>query len=480
LSEFPVFSLDQIRKLITDSKSKSCSLDPIPTWLLKDCLDALLPIITEIVNLSLSSATVPEDYKKAIIIPLLKKILLDPEILKNFRPVSNLQFISKLIEKAVASCVIDYLTTNNLHEPLQSAYKKYHSTETALLKVQNDLLLALDKKDVGYLILLDLSAAFDTVDHELLLHCLEHDYGITGTVLAWFRSYLTLRTQSVVLNGVESESHDLTCGVPQGSVLGPLLFTLYAQPLGNVLTDNEMPYHFYADDSQQYKTFPPSFMPVAIRQAEHCSMDVKKWMIEHLLCQNDDKTEILFIHSRYRNYDEMPPIKIGDSYITPSDTARNIGVIFDSCMTLEAHITKTAQQAFFHLRNISRIKCYLDPKSLETVCHALITSKLDHCNSLYVGLPKVLTDKLQAVQDATAKILKGVSKYANTTPILKNLHWLPVRSRIQFKVLLITYKCLHNQAPQYLKDLIFLGKPNLPVHCILQTDFFYVCQRLKW
>ena len=123
-------------------------------------------------------------------------------------------------------------------------------------------------------------------------------------------------------------------------------------------------------------------------------------------------------------------------------------------MTLESHIVRTAQQAFFHLRNISRIKCYLDRSSLEMVCHSLITSKLDHCNSLYVGLPTVLTDRLQAVQDATAKMIMGKGKYDHTTPILKDLHWLPVKSRIQFKVLLLTYKCLHDQAPQYLKDLI--------------------------
>ena len=147
-----------------------------------------------------------------------------------------------------------------------------------------------------------------------------------------------------------------------------------------------------------------------------------------MLSQNDDKTEILFINSRYRQYDPLPQIKIGDAYISATESARNIGVIFDSGMTLEQHITTTAQQAFFHLRNISRIKCYLDQNSLKTVCHAFITSKIDHCNSLYIGLPKILTDKLQAVQDATAKMILGRRKYDHTTPLLKDLHWLPVRS----------------------------------------------------
>ncbi len=191
LTEFQEASEEEVKKLIKESAPKSCQLDPVPTWLLKECLSSLLPVITRIVNLSLSSSVVPEKLKEALLSPLIKKALMDSELLKNFRPVSNLAFISKIIEKVVASRTISHMCINKLYEPMQSAYRKYHSTETALLRVQNDILMSVDKKGAVVLLLLDLSAAFDTVDHAILLSRLSGWLGIQGKALTWFQSYLS-------------------------------------------------------------------------------------------------------------------------------------------------------------------------------------------------------------------------------------------------------------------------------------------------
>ena len=202
--EFVTFqhvSTDLIANFIESSRVKTCALDPLPASVLTKCLPRLLPVITDIVNRSLDDAFIPKSLKTALIIPLLKKTNLDTEDFKNFRPVSNLPFVSKLIEKLVAVQLVQCIDDNNLDEKFQSAYKKLHSTETALLRVHDDILRAVDRGCTVVLLLLELSAAFDTVDHGLLLHRLTTRFGIKGKVLAWFKSYLTDRSQFVGING---------------------------------------------------------------------------------------------------------------------------------------------------------------------------------------------------------------------------------------------------------------------------------------
>lgn len=207
----------------------------MPSSLIKDNVDILLPTIVTIVNQSLQSGTFPSELKSALVRPLLKKASLVSREFKNYRPVSNLAFLGKIIEKVVAVPIIEYMDTNQLGEQIQSAYKQCHSMETALLRVQNDILCALDRKQGALLVLLDFSAAFDTIDHTLLLDRLSARFGISGTAHQWIRSYLTGRYQSVRINECSYQPHPLQFGVPQGSVLGSILFTMYAGPIGDII-----------------------------------------------------------------------------------------------------------------------------------------------------------------------------------------------------------------------------------------------------
>ena len=200
---------------------KSCDLDPIPTPILHDCLEEITPIVTDIVNKSLSCGVIPQCFKHALrlVKPLLKKANLDPNCLSNYRPVSNLPYLSKVLESIVLKQFLQHLESHSLLEPSQSAYRKCHSTETALLRMVNDLLQASDSRHVSILSLLDLSAAFDTTD-DILIKRLHTIFGCSGTVLDWFTSYLSFCTQSVFV-GHASTPSTLKCGVPQGSVLEP-------------------------------------------------------------------------------------------------------------------------------------------------------------------------------------------------------------------------------------------------------------------
>ena len=200
LSSLRRAAIDEVHRIIQQAPPKHCSLDPIPTVLLKKSLDQFLPIITRIINASMSEQSMPSSLKNAFVKPLLKKPSLDQNQLKNYRPVSNLPYVSKLVERVVANRLTQHMSDNNLYEPYQSAYRKSHSVETALIRVQNDILQALDKKQYVILVLLDLASAFDTVDYSILLSRLSKYVGINGDALSWFSSYLSGRHQTVFVN----------------------------------------------------------------------------------------------------------------------------------------------------------------------------------------------------------------------------------------------------------------------------------------
>ena len=198
----------------------------------------------------------------------------------------------------VAGRLTDYMTENNLHEHLQSAYKPGHSTETALVKVQNDILTSIDQHGVVILVMLDLSAAFDTIDHDILCSRMENTLGITGQALAWFKSYLSGRTLRIMIDKSFSELKDILWSVPQGSVLGPLLFLIYLLPLGKLIRKHGLELHIYADDTQLYLAIKPitqQAVDIGVPRLEDCLTDIYTWMSQNKLKLNADKTEVLVL-----------------------------------------------------------------------------------------------------------------------------------------------------------------------------------------
>ena len=467
LTNFSPTTEEELSSLIVKCASKSCSLDPVPSALRPSCLSVMLPVITKIVNLSIETCEVPATLKTAVLSPLLKKPSLDHEMLANFRPVSNLKFISKVIEKVVSVRLKNYLNDNNLNEPMQSAYKKRHSVETALIRVKNDILRAIDNRRCVVLLLLDLSAAFDTVDHNILLGRMSSKFGIRGNALAWFRSYLAERTQYVEISGSVSSTRPLDCGVPQGSVLGPILYLIYTSPLGDILRKHCMSFHLYADDTQLYTTFvynDDNHLASTKISIENCLLEIDHWMTCNKLKLNKDKTELLILHSRFHSGPTLPSaITLGTDEIHPSNHARNIGVIFDSTLSMTNHVNCIVKSAFYHLRNIARIRKFLSYDTTKLLIHAFVSSKLDNCNSLLYGLPKYTIQKLQNVQNAAARVIARLRKHDHITPTLIELHWLPIDKRIEFKILLITFTALNNTAPIYISDLVEPYRPARPL-----------------
>ena len=454
MDHFEIISPEDVKDIILSSPPKSCSLDSIPTPLLIKNIDILVASITKIINDSLQSGTVPPCFKHAVVSPLLKKPNLDPEDLKNYRPVSNLSFLSKILEKCVFRQTFSHIEEHGLLEVHQSAYRKFHNTETALLKIHNDLLTSADEGNISVLTLLDLSAAFDTIDHSILIERLEKTFGLSGTVLNWFISYLSNRTQCVTIEGEISLTHNLSFGVPQGSVLGPFLYTLYTTPLGSIIRNHNLSHHMYADDTQLYLSCPPSELNHEITKMEECINDVKEWMLENKLKLNDDKTEALLCDAKSLVTSDVTSLRIGEENIDFSTKAKNLGVLFDEKLSMLPQVNNLCKLLFLELRRIGQMASVLNESSLKTLISSCVFSKIDYCNSLLFNLPNEVIDKLQRLQNQAARLVLRRSCREHVTPMLIQLHWLPVKARLTYKTCMLCYKCRHGLAPSYLSELL--------------------------
>ena len=460
MSEFQALSCEDVRKIIMQFPSKSCSLDSLPTWILKDNLHVLLPFITKIVNSSLISGVFPEILKQAIITPVLKKTNLDPNTLKHYRPVSNIKFISKIIEKAASCQVIDHVDSNNLGEKFQSSYKKTHSTESALLKVKNDLLQSIDDNKAVLVVLLDMSAAFDTVDHALFLQRLDKRFGIRGYANSWFKTYLENRTTKVAINQMFSDDHILKYSLPQGSIIGPQGFIMYTSPIGDIIRKHNICFHAYADDVQLYSEFSPRIAgdcERALSNLTACITELNSWMVQNKLQLNQDKTEFCIMASNrvLKTLGEIQ-LTLGDVIIRPSSSVKNLGVTFDASLSMSNHISSVCKTVNYHIRNLWRIRRFITQDACHSAVRALVLSRIDYANSLLYNVRSVDLMRLQRLQNKAARLVFACGRDERSVDLLTSLHWLPVKERILFKFILYVFKCMNNAAPSYLVDLVSL------------------------
>ena len=443
----------EIRRIIMRSPSKSCSLDPVPTFLVREVIDLLLPFVTEIVNASLRQGRLLTSQKHAVVTPLLKKPGLDTADMANFRPVSNLTYMSKVVERAVSAQLNEYLKDNGLLPRFQSAYRKQHLTETAMLKVWSDALVAADQRQVTLLALLDLSSAFDCVDHSILLQRLELHCGLTGSVLAWLASFVQERTQQVIYEGELSSSVSVPFGVPQGSVLGPLLFVIYTAELSEVVAAHGLMLHQYADDCQIYIATPVSDASSAVTRLQECLCQVNAWMSSSRLRLNQKKTQVMWLGSRQQLEGlSVEQVTVVSTPVAVSSRARDLGVIIDSQLSLSGHVSALCRSCYHQLRQLRPVTRSLSEEVVKTLVQAFVSCRLDYCNSLLYGMTDDSFRRLQGIQNAAARLVTGTRRREHITPVLRQLHWLPVRQRVQFKLALLFHKSLLGQLPLYLAD----------------------------
>ena len=458
-SNFHCLADDDVIKVFESLSNKFCPLDPVSFQLFKECLPHLLPYVKHIINSSLEEGVFPTCFKQALVNPKIKAQTLDNDEKKNFRPLSNLSFLSKALERCVQNQLLNYLNSNNMFNDFQSAYRKFHSCETAITKITNDLLLSIDNNQCSILLFLDLSSAFDTIDHAILLSILQTKYGLNGIVLKWFESYISNRNFRVNIGKSFSEGICLLFGVPQGSILGPILFILYIADIEYIAKCHGFKVHIYADDTQLYISFEKSDIFSTISDVEQCLRSIKLWMSSNFLKINEDKTKFMLISSEHCLNDIYTDLCISFSgnIITPSLNAVNLGVTFDNTMSMTAYINNIVSKGYFKLNNFWKNAGKLTYDIKLQLITTYILPLIDYCNISFIAASKLNISKLQKLLNSAVRFvfnLTGRRYRYSITPYMKKLHILPVEYRIKYKVSLTVYKCFHDLAPDYLKQLL--------------------------
>lgn len=439
---------DQIAFIITKMKNKnSHGSDGMTTRFLKDSLSILNFYISVIVNTSIVTHAVPRNWKHALVCPLYKQG--DPTVPSNFRPVSLLPILSKVLEKVVALQLYDYLDKNNLFSNSQHGFRKKLSTETALNVIMEDVFDNVDKNKITLLTLCDLSKAFDSVSHKILLKKLE----LLHIDKSWFENYLSERTQSVKIKGYISNKKNIEYGVPQGSILGPLLFNIFVNDLQKVLKNCRLVQ--YADDSQFHISGKTNELVDMVDKCERNLKIVMDYFATNGLKLNGDKTNIIFIGSR-QNISRIPDdlsIQIGSSLIVPSKTIRNLGITIDQFLSFDHHIRNMCSKANGILYFLNKNKEYLNRESKKIIVESLINSILSYCSNIWSVCGKTSLGKLQKVQNFAAKVAVGRGrKYDHATPFINELGWLRIEEKVRYDVGMYVFRILEEEIPNWVTN----------------------------
>lgn len=455
LMEFVFVRESDICKVIDSLKSNVSGYDGISLSLIKYSAPVILPIITHIINFCIGHNLFPDTWKISVIQPLPK--IKNPIEYKDIRPISILPTLSKILEKVMAMQIRSHLDKYNIIPPTQSGFRKGYSCGTALLGVIDDIITDLDNDKFSLLILLDFSKAFDTLNHELLLSILQY-IGLSHSAVNTLRSYLVNRVQIVKINDEYSNPGDITCGVPQGSILGPLLFTIYTSVFVNCI--RYCHYHLYADDTQLYYSFTKNNVHQANQKINADLNNFTDVATKHSLTINPNKSKmILFgktsnVNLRTEVINKLD-IRIKGNKLEYTESAKNLGLIIDYKLRFREHIKRQIQKAYMNLKVIYSCRHYINFKTKILLCELLVLSNFSYLDTVYG--PCVDTNdarRVQVVQNSCLRLIYGIRRRKRISHKLKCIPWLNMEKRRYLHSACLFHKIIKLKSPPYLYNKI--------------------------
>ena len=447
----PLMSVKDVISYIGSLKNKtSCGFDEISPQILKLSTPFIADSLTYLLNLCLSKNYFPDEFKYAKIIPLYKKG--DSNDVNNYRPISLLPAISKVLERHMHIHLTHFIDTYSLLHDSQSGFRKHHSCETTLCKITDSWLRDINNRLAVGVIFIDLTKAFDLINHDVLIHKLKI-YGFDDSCMQLFKSYLSNRTQSVYLRGVNSFKTCTRRGVPQGSILGPVLFSLYINDLPLVIPHAKC--NLFADDTSLHHA---SFNIDDINHCLNASMtSIDNWCNANDMIIHPEKNESMLVctrQKRQRMKEKRLNIKYKDSIIRQVSEHRLLGVIIDHNLNWQEHVSFLIKHVSSTVFQMSQIKNFLNEHSRRLFYFSFIQSRLNYCSIIWGNCPSSTLKPLVSLQKRSVKMISKIkSSDRSMTKIFKEHNILPLSSLIKYNTLVLMHKVVHQVCPQYIRSL---------------------------
>jgi Reverse transcriptase (RNA-dependent DNA polymerase) len=455
--DFQSVSENDVRHAMNGITSNAVGFDDISIRFLKLVIDSFIAHLTHLVNFSFETSSFSKLWKKSLVTPIPKTP--DVRSVNDLRAISILPCISKIVERIAHDQLTSYLNRNGLLNALQSGFRKGHSTTTALLKVSNDIRFSINNGMVTVLVLLDFTKAFASMRHDFLIDKLVHHFGLSYEASAWFKSYLEGRSQSVKIDGRSSEWRDIFSGVPEGSILGPLLFSLFINDISDGILHCK--YHLYADDCQVYHSFPVSDMERGLRELNHDLSIINNWSNMNGLLLNANKTQVM-VCGKPR---QVQPVKealfernldlyLGTERLLPSDKVKNLGLYFDEALTGIHQVNHILKQVYCRLRQLFHFNHLLPVDVKKRLVQSLVFPYFDYCDLIFYEMGGGLEAKLEVAQNNCVRFIYGLRRNISISPYRLRLGFLKPRLRRKMRMLVFLYKLFGSETPAYLRNIL--------------------------